>query len=329
MVLVRVLSILAAAVLSCVVSSVDGELSAKALALEDLRVKAGGGLIPLDSKSFKKFVEPKTKDYDIFVYMTATGATYKCDICQEAGDHFQLVIENYYYADGLPMSKERPLFFVTLDYGPPTQMTFQKLGVNNVPIVWFYGPNGTPGLTDKYDDVFRKGVSHEYFKRLIQEKTGVDFRVRIPINWPNVIIMTTFYATVALGLYFFFPIQFAKDYAHYLLCAICMASCLLFTSGYMWNVIRGAGAYSRGRDGQPTIWGPPGQQTMSESYVVMFCNGVAALGFVCLMMSPKIKWITPNITSIIFLIFAAGLISTEIFLFKSHKNSGYPFRLFF
>ncbi|KNC81568.1 hypothetical protein SARC_06125, partial [Sphaeroforma arctica JP610] len=252
-----------------------------------------------------------------------------CVVCGPAGEHFELVVSNYYYQHGTPLTKTRPIFFLSVDYGPNVQATFSKLGVSNVPLVWFYGENGAPGVSDKFDDLFRKGVSHEYFRNAIVQKTGEDFKVSIPINWGNLIIMSTMWIGIAIALYLFFPVAFALRYAHYVFCLGCMGACLLFTSGYMWNVIRGAGAYTRGRDGKMTIWGGGGQQTMSESYIVILCNGVAAIGFILMMLSPKIKWVSPTVSTVLFLVMAAGLMSTEIYLYREHKNGGYPFRLFF
>ncbi|KNC71656.1 hypothetical protein SARC_15807, partial [Sphaeroforma arctica JP610] len=64
------------AALACLLTPASAEFSAKATELEALRNQATGNIIPIDNKQFGKYVSPKKRDYDVFLYLTATAPTY-------------------------------------------------------------------------------------------------------------------------------------------------------------------------------------------------------------------------------------------------------------
>lgn len=90
------------------------------------------------------------------------------------------------------------------------------------PLLWYFPAKGKLTEADKYNDMMRKGLKPEALIKFVRDKTGVDFRVKRPTNWMNVIIMVSVFGGLATVAWLFAPVALIMRFAKPLLALFSM-----------------------------------------------------------------------------------------------------------
>jgi len=232
-------------------------------------------VIKLSSAKFMTYVKSQPRNYSMIVQFTALNPQRRCTVCHEANEEYKILASSYRYSS----SYSNKLFFATVDYDDG-QEAFQKLGLNSAPAYIHFPAKGKIKKADTYE-IQRKGFSTEQVAKWVQERTDVQIRVFRPPNY----LGTAFLLLIIVMFLSFCWVQRnsldflwdKKKWSYF-----CIVLILAFTSGQMWNHIRGPPFYhSNPRTGQVSyIHGGTQMQLVSETYIVFAVYGLIVLGFV-------------------------------------------------
>ncbi|WVQ78613.1 hypothetical protein IAT38_000699 [Cryptococcus sp. DSM 104549] len=295
-----------------------------------LAARAKDGIIKLDSNSYEEILA-LDREYSVTVLLTALPAQYKCQPCHVFDPAFNAVADSW---ARLPKATRNQHFFAKLDF-TDGQAIYQQLGLTSAPTVMFHPPLAGPRRNNKLSvvtyDLNRNGLSTPPLHTWASNLGPAPFPLHKPFNpWPFIVIPTSL-AVITVSLYSMRAILVPLVQSRVVWGTGSIILILTFTSGFMWNKIKGAPYVAAGPGGKVS-WMASGysNQLGLESQVVGAVYGLLAFSIIALTL------LVPSQTSPVKQRFGVYLwlgmllvvFSLLMKLFRL-KNGGYPFSLLF
>ncbi|KAF2688044.1 hypothetical protein K458DRAFT_485189 [Lentithecium fluviatile CBS 122367] len=297
----------------------------------DFRAKSSSGPLTLDDPAYAQLTKAP-RDYSVVVLLTAMGARFGCQLCQEFQPEWDLLARSWSRGD---KKGESRLIYGTLDF-EAGKNTFQSLMLQTAPVVLYFhptvGPNAKADNQPERLDFTGGPQSAEQVHAWISRKLPADApkpAVHRPINWIKIISVTT----AVLGLITFVAV--ASPYVVPILqnrnlwAALSLLGVLLFTSGHMFNHIRKTPYVSGdGKGGINYFAGGFSNQFGLESQIVAAIYGVLSFATISLALKvPRIK--DSRAQQFAVFLWSGVLLCMYSFLLSVFrmKNGGYQFWL--
>lgn len=319
------------------------------------------GIIQLTDKTSNLLLDTEVRQVPVMLLLTANSPAIGCSACQDFKPVFEKTARQYIKL----YPNNNDLFFVNADFSQ-NQALFKRLGMNNVPHVWVlpkydFTYNRLLDREDIKDDKeledpkhYRLETSEHFEYRISEGSTPVEFAAYISaaIQQPFVIpgdsdgIFNE--NTFAIAIFTFSLVVIIKkkvnDPDSTLLqklarprvwTGISVLLITLFTSGYMFTIIRGVPLLARNENGPFYFAGGAQYQIGIEAFLV--AGSYLFIGFWMVLLIdvlPKRKWfnkvkLSDTQQAVLTIIAAGGLyyaysLLTSIYL---RKDGGYPFAL--
>lgn len=285
-------------------------------------------IVRLNPEKFRKFVGSQSlpRNYSFIVMMTALSPQRGCHICRQAYEEFQVTANSYRVSQHVYSSR---IYFGLVDYDEGSEI-FSSLNINSAPCFLYFNEKGNFKKPDELN-IQRLGFGADVISRWIGEKTGLQFKIIRPPNLFVPIVMGLF-GLVLVAILYMSRSSLTMIFNKNLWAFSAVALVLLMTSGQMWNHIRGAPLFQRGRTQNTYIHGSSSGQFVIETYLVMIINAGLALGVVLMTdglrsgsgSEVKRRRFIARAGYFMILIFFSLLLS----VFRQ-KSYGYPYRLLF
>jgi len=286
-------------------------------------------VVPLTDKLYDE-ITLAPRNYTAVVLLTALDARYGCQLCKEFQPEFELTAKSW-------AAKHRGndgLFFSVLDFNVGKN-TFSKLGLTTAPIMYLFPPTEGPDADPMHivdPLVFEFTQNHVPAETLawwISTHSVHEPKIQRPFNWTKLFISVTSLLVSATILKLSYKTLQPAIYSRNLWAAISLILILLFTSGHMFNHIRGVPyVVNDGRGGVSYIAGGFSNQFGMETQIVALVYAVLAFAAISLgLKMPRIE--DPGRQKIAVWLWNAVLLVAFSFLMSlfRQKNSGYPFYL--
>ncbi|MCJ1310837.1 oligosaccharyl transferase subunit ost3/OST6 [Agyrium rufum] len=285
----------------------------------------------LDDKSMADLTSTP-RDYSTIVLLTALEARFGCQICKEFQPEWDVLAKSWLRGD---RKGESRLLFGTLDF-VDGKNTFQKFMLQTAPVLFFFPPTSGPnakndGQPVRYD--FTTGSSsaemvRDWVARQLQEGAKAPEIYR-PFNWMKLIITVTIVLGLLTVAFVASPYVLPVIQNRNLWAAISLIIILLFTSGHMFNHIRGVPYISgNGKGGITYFAGGFQNQFGMETQIIAAMYGILSFATIALalkvprMSDPKSQQFAVIAWALIMFVMYSFLLS----VFKI-KNGSYPFSL--
>ncbi|KAL7424300.1 oligosaccharyl transferase subunit ost3/OST6 [Cryptotrichosporon argae] len=304
-------------------------LAADAAKWSALAAKSKGGVLKLDSASYDELLAAD-REYSVAIVLTALPAQFKCQPCQEFDPLWHQIADSW---KRQPRDVRDQHFFAQLDF-PDGQPIYQRLGLTTAPTVMFHPAQIGPNKGNKLDvvtyDLNRAGLNIAPLHGFLSNLTPAPFALHKPFNPLPFIVLPLLSLAAAGGVYSARALVVPVLQSRLVWGAASALAILTFTSGHMWNKIKGA-PYVTVQNGK-TAWMAGGYQNQLglESQVVgtiygtlAFCVIVLTL-FVPAQSSP----LKQRVGVFLWLGLLVVVFSILFRLFKM-KNGAYPFGLLF
>lgn len=271
------------------------------------------------------------RDYASAILFTALDARFGCQLCREFQPEWDLLSKSWVKGD---KSGESRLIFATLDFSDGKDI-FMSHGLQTAPVLFLFPPTIGPHAAAspdpiRYDFVNGPQTAEQVHNWLGRHTPGRPHpAVKRPINWIKWIFTTTMLAgslTVAVVAWpYVVPvIQNRNVWA-----AISLISILMFTSGHMFNRIRGVPYVSGdGKGGISYFAGGFQNQFGMETQIVAAIYGILSFAAIALTVTvPRMS--DPKAQGFAVLAWGGGMFLMYSFLLSIFriKNAGYPFAL--
>lgn len=230
-----------------------------ALTSQEVRSKytKGRSILKINNNNYDEIFNSE-KDFYIVTLITASSANIGCILCNEVQPYFQLVADSYQTnLQKFGLKEDEPeLIFAIADFSDSREF-FQKLSLNNVPKVYMYKPTSkaaSHNMLTSFEEFSL--ITGDYGTNMISwiqnfVKSKDLFEIHVPVNYTSIAItaMTSmaFFILILKKFHWVVKIITNKN----LWQAIAILWIILFISGYMYNVVRGAPYMKPSRDGQP------------------------------------------------------------------------------
>ena len=287
------------------------------------------------------------RDYHIVALLSSNSAQINCVLCHQISPEFEIVADSWVkdHAKGITIENEeeestegkdkkiqaKNIYFFKSEFAESKKM-FSLFELNTIPKIFHFKPTKALGprnfLREKQEYQFFQGDHKTLMLNWVQDVTGQKINLHVPVDNTKLII----HAIIG-----FVSVFLLKRYRKYIgrslgsrlsWCIASLISVLLFTTGYMFNQIRGSPYVLEHADGR-TDYFAPGQQTQFgiETQIMSFVYGILSILVIILIKrAPEIKnesvsLILVSVASLlIFLMFSLLL---SIFGIKS---MGFPYR---
>jgi oligosaccharyltransferase complex subunit gamma len=298
----------------------------------DFRAKqlSAAGPIILTDTSYKVLTEAP-RDYSVAVLLTALDPRLGCKMCVDFHPEWSVLARSWTKGDKEALSR---LLLGTLDFADGRE-TFTTLGLQTAPVLLFLPPNEGPHAVATKEPIrydFSSGaVNAEHVRswlaRHLPDRPHPE--VKRPFNWArfgsSVFLISAFVATIATAWSWIQPIVQSKN----LWAGLGLTAILVFTSGHMFNQIRGVPYVAGNGRGGVQYFAPNFQSQYGlETQIVAGLYGVLAFCAISLATRvPRIEDIKMQTLAVF--IYAITLLSAYSFLLSIFriKNPGYPFSL--
>ncbi|PWN49272.1 hypothetical protein IE53DRAFT_346135 [Violaceomyces palustris] len=286
--------------------------------------------LELDSESFRLLVSSPERDYHAAVLMTANDPAIKCQPCLNFQPEFDNVAKNWRKKSNVNREK---LVMAKIEFTNGREV-FRQFGLQHAPALYIFPPptpsNPTPEPIAY--DFNRVGFEGKELASTLSQTLNVPFKFSRPLNWKLIAVTST---TAVLVAVFGFVVSphlgslFKSSKPFWLVCSLfCI---VIFTSGQMWNRIRGAPYIMVGQGGKPEYFAGGFQnQYGAETQIIAAMYALLAFSFIALtslvpnQRDPTRQRAGVYVWSAIFLC----TFSLLLVIFRM-KNPSYPFRLFF
>ncbi|GMK56493.1 hypothetical protein CspeluHIS016_0303330 [Cutaneotrichosporon spelunceum] len=287
------------------------------------------GVIQLNTETFNELTAPD-REWGATIVLTAMPAGYKCAPCHNFDPIFRTVARSWQRKSKAVRNKH---YFAELDFSNG-QDVFQRLGLTSAPTVYYYPPAAGENKSAKSNavnfDLNRAGLSLPPLHTWVKSTTPESFDIYMPKSAVPFILAPLVLAIILYAAYSARKLLVPILTSRIIWGVTVIMLCILFTSGYMWNKIKGA-PYVQAGPGGRVSWVAGGYQNQLgiESQVVAVLYGVLALTVIVLsvFIPAQSSPTKQHIGTYLWLALLVVLFSLLIRLFKL-KNGGYPFGLF-
>ncbi|WWD16213.1 hypothetical protein CI109_100639 [Kwoniella shandongensis] len=296
-----------------------------------IAAKSKDGIIKLDSQSYEELLA-LDRDYSVSILLTALPPQYKCQPCHVFDPAFNSVAASW---RKVPKQVREQHFFAKLDF-ENGQEVYQQLGLTSAPTLQFHPPLAGPNRNSNKLSVItyelnRHGLTAPPLHAWQSGLTPQPFSLHKPFNPIPFIVIPLGLITVAASLYSMRQLLVPLVQSRIVWGTGSMILILTFTSGYMWNKIKGAPYVAAGPGGSVS-WIANGysNQLGLESQVVGGIYGLLAFSIVALtvFVPAQSSPVKQRIGVYLWLAMLVVVFSLLIKLFRI-KNGGYPFGLLF
>ncbi|CRK37034.1 Magnesium transporter protein 1 like [Verticillium longisporum] len=298
---------------------------------QDFHTKAlSSSPVKLNEKTFKQ-VTALPRDYTTMVLLTALDSKFGCQLCREFQPEWDILSRSWTKGD---KKAESRMIFGTLDFADGRD-TFMSLGLQTAPVLLLYLPTTGPHAVAsseplRYDFTSGPQVAEQVHSWLARHMDGrPQPSVKRPINWMRWI--STVVVTLGLGtaLITASPYVLPVIRSRNLWAVFSLITILLFTSGYMFTLIRKTPyVVGNGKGGVTYFTGGFQNQLGMETQIVAAIYGV--LAFCAIALTVKVPRIADPKKQQIAILAGAGVMfimySFLLSVFRI-KNGGYPFSL--
>ncbi|KAG7836197.1 hypothetical protein KL919_000984 [Ogataea angusta] len=273
------------------------------------------------------------EDFDIVLYLTASSPQVGCVLCNEFQPVFEQLAASFYEnleTHGLG-SDDTKLIFAYSDF-PDSRKLFQQLALNNVPKIYYYNAQQGIGLKPSDEFMFMSTDLLSTLTSWLVAKTHLSpelFNLRTKVNYTELLL--TFCIVFGLG------VTIILNYKRVLAIitnkrgwqALSILLVILFTSGYMFNLIRNTQYIRTNKDGSNIYFiGGHQAQLGVETQIISVIYGLFCAGMVILVDLFK-KFDNAKLR-----LFSSVGLSIGLFVLYSilvtcfhAKNTGYPYWL--
>lgn len=301
-------------------------------------------VLELNDENFENILNGQ-RDYHLIALLTSEAPNLNCVLCRELAPEYTIVANSWFqdHPNGVAEvelteqeekdGKKQPknIYFFKSEFKDSKKL-FSVLQLQNIPKMFYFPPTKHLGpnnyLREKVEYQFFHGDHKELLKNWLIEVTDHRFNLYIPVNKTKIAInaIGTFIVVLLLRIFSKQVIQVITS--RVIWCAASIISVILFTTGYMFNQIRGTPYVMEHRDGR-TEYFAPGQQSQFgvETQIMSFLYGfLSILVIVLVKRAPEIKnqsanlFLVATISSLIFVLFSLLL---SIF---GVKGVGFPYR---
>ncbi|CAK9441586.1 uncharacterized protein LODBEIA_P54540 [Lodderomyces beijingensis] len=304
-------------------------------------------LLPVNDANYETILNGK-RDYHVVVFFTSEAPQINCVLCKEIAPEFELIADSWFKdhphgvgigegegeeidADGNKVEPKKNVFFFKSEFADSRKF-FSLFGLNNIPKIFHFAPTKAKGpnnfLKERTEYQFFQGDHKSLMVNWLSDLTGHSYNLYIPIDRTRLVINVVVGFVGALLAKRFKKQIFGVLLSRLVWIGVSIVSVLLFTTGYMFNKIRGSPYLIEHPDGR-TEYFIGGQQTQLgiETQIISFIYGLMSILVIILIKrAPEIK--TPSINLIL-----VAVISGLIFLLFSLllsifglKGLGFPYR---
>lgn len=289
---------------------------------------SSSGFVDVDSKEFASIVQ-LPRDFAVSALLTTTTGNIKCPPCQAFQPEFEKVAAQW----NKNKSVKDKHVFVKVEFSRGQQV-FQQFGLQHAPVLYtFPAPSNTDAVPEHIPfDFNERGFAAPELADHLNSVLKTQFKYTAPLDHKLISAVVTGMITLAAAIYFIgphIPQMFKTSKPIWML--LCIGSMIVFTSGQMWNSIRGAPYVAMGQNGKPEYFAGGFQSQYGvETQIVAAIYSLLAFSFIALTVlvpaqrDPTRQRAGVYVWSVIFL----GTFSLLFYIFRI-KNPSYPFRLFF
>lgn len=243
-------------------------------------------VIRLKDSTYRDLVKAQPRNYSVILMMTALSSRRQCAICRQAADEFEVVASSWRISAMYSTEPSR-LYFALADYDDAADV-FQQLQLNSAPSFMHFPPSTQKRKDQDNLNIQMQGFEAEEIAKWVQERTGAQIRVMRRPNYIGVALLTALLCFCAAVVYLrrsSFEFLFSRQ----LYAVLSIFLVLFFTSGQMWNHMRGPPLMSRHpQSGQLVyIHGSTQGQFVIETYIVMAVQLCTVIGFILLIEAAK------------------------------------------
>lgn len=170
---------LSAAVILCAAVITFASPSDRVAKLNAVRATKRDGLLILNPETFRKYVEPSSRPYSLFVLITADSSI--CAACSAMKAEFAAVSGSYY---DLPSNRQagHDVFFAELRISTSFRELLYDYGISHVPILHHFPAGSSKSFPARLADapggsfdIERLGVSKNGFMHFVNTEAGARF----------------------------------------------------------------------------------------------------------------------------------------------------------
>lgn len=290
-------------------------------------------VLTLTDKNYEKFVNGP-RDYHILMLLSSQSGQFQCPLCNEFKPEFDLVANSWFqdHPQGIGEKAEgKDIYFFFSEFLNSKEL-FKDLKLNNIPKVFHLPPTTVSTKGAWLDEVeeyqFFQGNHAELLMTWLQDLTGHKFSVHVPVNYNKIMVNIGVTVLAAILIKVFFKQFKMLVTSKALWCLLSIVAILLFTTGYMFNQIRGVPYIREYPDGRVEYFMQGQQMQLGiETQILSFAYGILSLLFIVLIKRvpeishPRVRLIASTIATIS--IYVAFSYVLKIFGLKS---PGYPFK---
>ncbi|KAH3665940.1 hypothetical protein OGAPHI_004129 [Ogataea philodendri] len=288
-------------------------------------------VIKINDGNYKSLMN--NEDFDLVLFLTASNPQIGCVLCNDFQPIYEQFSSSYYEnlkTKGIGKDDTK-LVFAMADF-PSSRRFFQELSLTNVPKLYYY--EATKGSTLQQQDEFQFVVmdSIPALTSWVVSKTKLSpelFTIIQKINYTELILTIS----AVLGAVSLLALQYKKVLA--LLAkkrgwqGLSIVVVILFTAGYMFNVIRNTPYVRTNRDGSNAYFIAGHQaQLGAETQIVSVIYGLLAISMVIMIDTlPKLQNGRYKLAGSIGCSVVVFLLYSWLVACFHAKNTGYPFWL--
>lgn len=315
---------LVATIASCMALDINEKVSN----LHDMTLRQG--IIKVNNEKFDLYVRQRPRNYSVIAMTTALNPQRGCSVCAEAYDEYKILYNSYRTGNNADFQGKK-VFFILVDYDEAADV-FASLKLNSAP-GFFHFPSSDKKADKNQDklDIQRKGYQADSLAKWVADRTGVTVSVVRPPSYAGLMIIAAVVGLIGL-MAFTTGFNFTWLKSSKLWGTVAVVIILTFTSGQMWNHIRGPPPMGRGQGNRMSFIANGSQmQYVFETYWVFVMYGLTSYG-VILMGDHAADTTKENGRRKV-----AGVAGVAIFvIFYSlalatfrEKYAGYPYKLLF
>lgn len=283
----------------------------------------------------------RNQDYSLVVYLTASPARIGCVLCQETLPRWEQVAYSYYQnlkSQGVPpptsdAELQASNFVIAFSDFPEAKGFFEAAKLNNVPKIYYYPP-GAAITPDEPEDQYRFSGSdsaQDFASWIMSHSAAAKpelFEIVTKTDYKSMglTLFTIFGFTVFLYRHRAKVTKFLLNRRIWR--AACMLFIILFTSGYMYNKIRGTAFTGKNKDGSAALFAPSQQsqygaetQIISVIYAGLSVTIILLVDTVNKFQDPKTKF------AIVFsAVVGTFVLYSSLMSAFEQKRTGYPYK---